>query len=285
MPCTRTWTSGSTPCSAGSPETDTTSTRSESGGASLSHEIPVSRYVRDAFGADIVIVLITRTSLKQSIAWHEDRPEFYRVVPNEDGTFTEIPNSPPERVNPVVRGVFSLSYLLKYLRFNARVELGGLVPRTLVLGTSRQVRERPQRQARAPATPDTSAAPRRGHGASQFRSTAAYLVGRIKEENPGSTLVILMDADKSRIYPGGRAWDPGIREAIEYGCARNDVLLVDLQQPFQESYARDGQVLDLVIDRHWNAAAHRIVAETLAPVIDSLLMVRAEGSEAGTPTQ
>ena len=257
------------------------------GGCTLSHNIPLSRYAQERFRPDVVVVVVTRTSLRESMAELRRLPLSYQIRRLVDGGFEELPNVPPQRQNPFFRSVSAMSALLKYLRFNARVELAGLVPGmpAVVAAAPAQAAQpdvAPAQPEVAPAQPEVAPAgsstpdlrEQRARQMADLRTAAVYIVRRIREENAGSEVAFVMDADKSLIYPGGRSWDPGVREAVAYGCAQNGVPLVDLQQPFQESYASDGEVLDLVIDRHWNEKAHRVVAEALAPVIDSLLARR-----------
>lgn len=86
-------------------------------------------------------------------------------------------------------------------------------------------------------------------------------------------LLLVMDADRRAIYGGWELRSKALRlNAMVAELARElGIELLDLQQVFRQDFRRHGQRFEFDSDGHWNAYAHRRVAQALAPLVEGML--------------
>jgi hypothetical protein len=214
-------------------------------GAPLSQYLQMSRYVDRNFDPDVLIFVVVHNDFHESLRDLHRDPAFLQVA-RGDGGFVEIAPTGPVEPGPPI---WMHSALMRYLRIT-------LQSRLLVRGGPDSpgafVANIPVDQVEAQRE--------------TIRAATFWIVERIRRENPGRTLVFLMDAPRSDLYAGTLAasrvrW---LNELLGDACAAQGVAFVDLTRRFSEVYARDGTRFESDVDAHWNAAGHREAALALA---------------------
>jgi lysophospholipase L1-like esterase len=92
-----------------------------------------------------------------------------------------------------------------------------------------------------------------------------YCIRKMKEENPGTTLIVVMDARRQDIYhnkvkTSNIEW---LHDLLERVCRENDVYYVDLTGPFADEHRSTGTRFESEWDYHWNEQGHRAAADAL----------------------
>lgn len=104
----------------------------------------------------------------------------------------------------------------------------------------------------------------RGRG-TEIGLAVDYCIRKLKEENPNTTLIVMMDARRQDIYRGRLdastiAW---LHDLLERTCRKHDVHYVDLTDPFSQIYRETGVHFESEWDYHWNEHGHRTAADVL----------------------
>lgn len=227
-------------------------------GMPFSQAVVVARYAHRRYAPDMLIVLAGHSSLQQSLRAFGFVP--YSMQLRETGHgFAEIPPS-VFRVNRRNRWL-RRSATVRYLFYNANFNMGG--------GMVQQ------------AAPEDAAGRGPADAARQARFAAAadYILGRLRAENPGIPILVVVDADRRAMYRMGRKPDP-LRSSglLAHACAANGVDFLDLTQAFWEEYRKTGRRLDFEEDYHWNPYGVEIAAAAIRNYMAEAGLIDAEGN-------
>ena len=110
----------------------------------------------------------------------------------------------------------------------------------------------------------------------RIENATDYILNKVADENPGRTVIFLLDAPRRYIYTGildapveYDLWTHGLLQGLseKYGFR-----FVDLTEPFVEAYADSPVKFDSKYDRiHWNERGNAVAAEALLPVLKEVI--------------
>jgi hypothetical protein len=244
----------------------------------LEQYVAVSRYVRDRFHPDALVVFIDEDDVADSLQANGTSSPSWWQVRTRGAAFEEVP---PTGVKSrfsdqsASTRLLRLSALVRYVQFNALVTVP--TPRAVVdrlLG----------RSAPADGTNESGAAhlaSGRDHGAgvSEAATLAAadFMVGRLCSDNPGTPIVFVAhrqpspenDWDTSDRYlqPEDLADEPLFADGrmIQAACeGRPQCAFIDLRYAFSRDWKAHHIRFESDDGAHWNAYANRLVARELA---------------------
>lgn len=221
-------------------------------GASLPHYVGVGPLVREHFEPTWMIVLITS---RDFIEGFEQQPGFYFWQPDKE---VPVQLRPRRLLGEFARAARGLA-LVRYGRANLKLSLDRLVQ----------------------FKTDAAQAPCRVESLSAAdKALLEKFLKALPAESglPASRIILVFDADRHAIYSGQSG-------AIGAGCVSLDEaarLMLEQRAPgigmhvvataplFEKFYKSTGRQLDyLPQDGHWNANAHRLVAQSVAAIINA----------------
>jgi hypothetical protein len=221
-------------------------------GAPLTHYLHMNRYLNRVFNPKMVVILVVHNDFDESLARLCPNPRFLQFD-HQDGSFAEI--SPTQFQNSSFLRILRRSAVFRYLEMNCNVS--GLV---------RKISERWAR----PHNPSTYNAnidvDRVAKERDLLRQATRFALAKLRAENSGRKLIIMMDGPRFDIYLDNLAgsnvmW---LHEILREACLENQVEFVDLTKPFSEYWQRFHQRLEhLPIDAHWNKTGHNVAAHAL----------------------
>jgi len=224
--------------------------------APLSQYLQMARYAARTFHPDVIVVNVVHNDFDQSVRTLSPTPWFLQFAPDRDGV-REV--APTPYVPGAGRRLLRRSALLRYLVWNCKIaglpdRVGAMLRRDATRGMVPNANVDPARLRRN--------APLIGH-------TVDAVTRAMRDEHPGTRIVYVMDAPRRDVYLGTVAtssvgWlTPLLRRSAE----SHGATFVDLTPTFARYWAATHRPLNDPFDFHWNAAAHRLVAEALLPVV------------------
>jgi hypothetical protein len=212
-------------------------------GAPLSQYLHMSRWASRLFAPDVLVFTVVHNDFYDSVRELRAEPSFLQLS-RRDGGFVEVPPTAPSDGPPAWRWSATLRYL--HLTLQSSLLVGrpdGEANRYTANIPVDQVRE----------------------AGELIRAATFWIVRRAREENPGRTVIFVMDAPRADLY-AGRLDASGVRwlnELVAEACRESGVAFVDLTHRFGRIFARDGTRFESDVDSHWNEAGHREVAQAL----------------------
>ena len=93
----------------------------------------------------------------------------------------------------------------------------------------------------------------------------AYVLERIREENPERRIVLVMDAPRHDIYKGQLEGSSvlALNQIVREACDNSDLEMIDLTDPMKRDYDANGIWFNSRYDGHWDEYGHEFVARTL----------------------
>ena len=221
-------------------------------GAPMSQYLQISRYVNRNFDPDVLVFNIVNNDFDRSmceVAW--DRG--LMCLNSVDGEIIEseiVPYSPSKK-NRWARK----SSLVRYLYLNLGVatrfgiaQAGPALQSGASVGTSTDLE--------------------------QIENGIDYLLRTIAEENPGKTVIFVMDGPRLILYGdelAGKAdmteWKHGLMQDLtgKYGFR-----FIDLTERFNKRYDQSGERFNSKIDYHWNENGHAVAAQALLETLQDI---------------
>ncbi len=220
-------------------------------GAPLSQYLQMTRSVNRVFHPRTLVILLAHNDFDESLAHLRSKPRFLQVVP-KSASFEELPPTPFES-SPFLK-ICRHSTVFRYLELNCRVS-AMLREEVAKLAT-------PVRQPVYNANIDVAAVNREQD---LIRRSTAFLVGRMRAENPGKRIIFLMDAPRFDIYSHNLAksnvrW---LHEMMGQVCREQGVEFLDLTGPFAAHFEQHRQNLESPVNAHWNRLGHELAARAL----------------------
>ena len=233
----------------------------------LEQYVAVSRYVRDRFQPDVLVVLLDVSDVSDSLKANCTPSPYWWQIDARGSSFAEVP---PAAVYSASRKALlaKRSALLDYLRFNAKLTLPGMHAAGI---------PQPATGPGAAGEGDAAAAAAPDNGAWRALLPAArFMVRRLAEQHPGVPVIFaaqsdrylpLADIARTPLFPDGRA--------VQVACEGiPQCSFIDLRYAFSRDWAAHRVPFEATDGVHWNAYANRLVAKTLAAFITSRHLLR-----------
>jgi hypothetical protein len=231
----------------------------------LEQYVAVSRYARDRFQPDVLVVFVDDGDVRDSLRSNGLISPYLWQIGERDGSFEEL--SPSAAYQATLKSRLARrSALISYLRCNAKLDLPGMRgpgAQQAVVGT-----RNPEGGAAASSAADDV----------RWRTlvpAARFMVERLRADHPGTPIVFAAFGD--RYLPvdavARTPLSPDAR-AVEAVCGKQDqCAFLDLRSAFSRDWAAHRVRFEAADGAHWNARANRLVARTLAEFISSRRML------------
>jgi len=206
-------------------------------GAELSQYLSMSRYVCRHFKPKVMIFCIIDGDIPGSLLGAGSKPGFlYFSTDAQRVTEVTVPY-----VASSLKSSFRKIALLSYLILNK-----GVLDGSATTGASPQDRQTHLSVDEAETD----------------RTIINYAFARIREENPETTVFLVLDAPRKDIYRGtSNDRDRDSRKMLFDYASKYGFHLVDLLPVMSRLYRENGQKFNFDSNDHWNAYGHQVIAE------------------------
>lgn len=207
--------------------------------------VRVARYVERHFAPETFVFILNHGSLRSALrnAKYVITNEQYRW---EQGQLEILPPS-TYHPNRLMR-LHTYSALVRYLYHNAAV-----------------LKSRDAIRLESVQRNDPQADPELADEQSLFAAVAQDITARLRAEHPQAAILLVMDADRRRMYETGARPEP-LRDSPVWAqaCREQNCAYLDLTDDFWAAYQADEQPLDLPSNYHWNEHGMAVVARAVA---------------------
>jgi hypothetical protein len=220
-------------------------------GSPFSQSLLLSRYAQHHFAPSLIVVVVSHGGVRRSLRELYPNPTVLQLRSRE-GVLEDILPSPysPRRLSRLALR----SAVVRYLWMNAAVIKGA--------GTLRQ--EAMQRTS-VPTHVDQAQIEREQ---SLERSAAEEIVRRLVQENAGTPVLIVVDADRQAIYDTNKRPAPiPSAEDLRAACAQSGAYYLDLTDAFFDEWRLRHKSFNFSDNYHWNPYGYGVVASALAKFI------------------
>lgn len=230
--------------------------------APMSQYLNMSRYVKKVFEPDILVFSIVHNDFLS--CWRD--AEFighFMQLGEENGEIKELPIYPAKK--SLMRRILRKSALGRYLTINAKLAFRLKSLKYQLKGNRTQFN----------ANIDVEANKKQ---ADRVQKAIDYVIGKIREENPGIPILFTMDAPRQDIYNNSVETSSVLflYKSLEQACEKFGCHYIDLTKPFQEHYLEHGEKFEFAWDNHWNPLGHQLVAEAVYAKLTELGLVPVE---------
>jgi hypothetical protein len=219
-------------------------------GASLAEYLNMSRYVTRRFDPDILIFNVVHNDLDESV-YHLNLYDTHQMRVRVDDIIVEeaaVPNPSFAEYSARKRWLRK-SALVRYCLFNLQIKQ-----------TIMDLMEARNYNANIDVDKVESNLP-------TIERAVSYIVGRIRDENPGRRVMFVMDAPRNDIYQG-RPADSNVvalHRIMRETCDSSGLELLDLTDAMRADFAANGRWFSSKYDSHWDEYGHEFVAQQLLP--------------------
>lgn len=215
----------------------------------LPQYLHVARYVKKEFQPDIMIFSVVHNDFPE--CWRDYRP-FYNFLQLDDGKgeITELPIVPFRL--PWWRKILRRSAFARYVIVNAEIQY-----RISALNYRTQEHE-PEINIDVDVTRSLAQLDRIERGVD-------YVIGKIREENPDTEILFVLDGLRQDIYKGTPASSKlaPFTEFLKQACAKYKCQFLDMSPVFERHYEEHGERFNYDFDIHWNPLGNRLVAKAV----------------------
>ena len=230
-------------------------------GAPLSQYLAWAEHATRDFDADALVFVIIANDFDQSLTSYKRGPGFHHFEPTADGYELRLVEYEP---NPLRWFVYN-SALARYLVFNLNIQetLANLPDRV-----GRLFEGNAPGQAFVGNVPHTASAKRTADSIRAIDLFFEELPSRVNLSP--ERIVFVLDGMRPALYEPdtlAAAQDSFFAQMREYfaeQASAGGYELIDMQPIFERVHAESGTRFEFKEDAHWNAAAHRLVAERVA---------------------
>jgi hypothetical protein len=215
-------------------------------GAPLSEYLNISRYVNRHFDPDVFIINIRYNDFAESILEINPANTHMLMVSITDSMVTETVPRPNYSFSQfsLKRRLLRKSAIVRYLVINLKVQqaVHDLLKKQRYAGNIEI------------ETLDKNMA--------LVEVATAYIFRRLREENPGRRVIIVMAAPRHDIYTGTVEGSPVLRlnKLVASLASANGFELLDLAEPMMKDYEANSRPFNSPWDAHWNQYGHQFVA-------------------------
>jgi lysophospholipase L1-like esterase len=216
-------------------------------GAPLSQYLQISRYVRKHFHPDVLVICVVHNDFAESLLEFSENPHFLHLRPTGSG-FEEVQPIPyvPNRFRRFWKQSALAAYFYENLHFYQWWTARKIAAQTKMYEENVDV-----------------------HLVNRERETiekaTLLLVKKIREENPQTPILFMIDGLRSEIYsarPGTSSFS-WMNVIMEKAATENGCYFLDLTETFRESFHKDHQEFNPEYDWHWNKYGHEVVGREL----------------------
>lgn len=236
----------------------------------LEQYVAASRYARERFAPDVLVVFIGRDDVSDSLRENGTPSPYLWQIAADGPSFEEVPPTDVYASGRKAR-MAKESALIGYLRYNAKLALPGMRGGSVA---EPEAEAAPEAAEAAPAAPLESG----GAGSAEAEAddawrdllpAAEFMIDRLLADHPDTPVVFVAHSDRylppediagAPLFPDARA----VQEAVR---ARPQCSFVDLRYAFSRDWAAHGVRFEAADGSHWNAYANRLVARTIADAI------------------
>ena len=221
-------------------------------GAPLSQYLQMSRYVARVFDPDIFIFNVVHNDFAESILSLNQQDNYWLTVSiTNDGVIENKPHADytAARFNPkkmLVKRTINRSalfrYILQNLEWKKRIKswLTSFIDETYNANIDiKQVRDHEP----------------------LIQLATRYVIGKLKEENPGRRVVVVMDGPRKDIHQKNLKQSNVLflHDIMKQSCAEFGVEFLDLTMPMMDDFEKNGVWFNSDIEGHWNEYGHEFV--------------------------
>jgi hypothetical protein len=214
-------------------------------GASLSEYLNISRYVNRYFDPDIAIFNIRYNDFVESVFELNRGDTHMLMISITDSSVTETEPRPNYSFSQfsLKRRILRKSAIVRYLVVNLKVQ--------------QAIRDMFSKREYSGNIEIASAE----HARDPIKIAATYVFERLKEENRGKRVIIVMAAPRQDIYAGtvGRSRLLFLNDLIAELAVANGFEILDLTEPMMKDYEANQIPFNSPWDAHWDEYAHEFV--------------------------
>ena len=216
-------------------------------GAPLSQYLNMSRYVNKVFDPDVLIFTLVHNDFDESLRKYNPLPYFMTFDISQDSVVTEIPAT--SYTQSLSSSVWKKSAFLRYLIFNLKI-----------VNIIQNFRAGVKKKVEANIVVDED--PKRKQ---EVATVIDYFCSQLIKENPNKKIVFIMDAPRVQIYNNTlhNCKVCYLNELVETATHKYNIPLIDMIEPLKENFAAHKKLFNSLLDGHWNAYGHQVVADTL----------------------
>lgn len=210
-------------------------------GAPLSGYLQISRYVRNNFHPDVLILFVNYNDIQESLLGSKNKPGMIYFSSSNIGV--------AETLIPYVKsnnGNFRKSALLRYIILNNGMFNGML---------------------RGSSTPKLSSVSSDKNNYKIISDITSYAFTKIRQENNDSAVIIVSDTLRDNIY-SNRILDINlynkytkIKKIIHEKSYENGFHFIDLTTPMTMLYTKNNLNFEFKNNSHWNEYGNKVVAD------------------------
>lgn len=229
-------------------------------GSPLSQYIAYAMHACESYRPQRMVILIVGNDFDESVFATRLRNGIFHLHPRPDGGFDNVltPLPPMRLIERIARSSALALYVFRNLG------RGGLAP-SLIIGKANA-----QAAGVGPFVGNTSA-DANARRVAEGEKVIDWFLGRLSDQTclKPKDIVLAVDAMRPEVYDPARL---AAARASYFGRMRAGVLakgaargftVVDLEQAFAASFARDGERFEPLTDGHWNAHGHAVGAEAV----------------------
>lgn len=216
-------------------------------GAPMSQYLNMSRYVHAVFNPDILIINIVHNDFDESLKENQTLP-YFKTLDITDSILTEMP---PE--------YYQLSFIKRTIKRSALVRYFYL---NLQLNFDAKPKFQDKGAKEFNANIDVTQASKQQ---AKIQTAVDYIFKKLREENEGKQILIVMDGPRNNIYSGTTSKSNVLflNEIAKNSAAHRNLHFIDLTAVFEHDYAQNKKKFNADIDFHWNEYGHQVVADTV----------------------
>lgn len=197
-------------------------------GANLSQYLHVSRYIRREFRPKAMVFCLIEDDIRGSLMSAGNmKGNLYFSITNNGIREEFVPYAPS-----LFRSLYRKSAILRYAWINK-----GMLSR------------------------DAGVSASGGEPPAVSKMVVEYAFARLKKENPGCVMLMVLDAPRKEIYAGIPLENGQNENIIIQACRKFGFRVVDLGPVMASLYARDRRMFNSIGNYHWNEYGHQVVAD------------------------
>jgi len=223
-------------------------------GASLAQYLQMSRYVNKYFSPNVLVINVVHNDFDESLTSIANYPYFLGIEITDSGpkeAALPLIQIKAKRTTKIAFESAIFRYLWNNLEFNMRLLKWGF--------------RQDENLAKQKKENDGYLYPEHVDNIKNIEEAVKYILLKMKEENPKSKLIFMIDAPRSDIYKNNIHHSKVLwmNKLLENLCTNYNILFIDLTEPFYEKYKKDKIRFSSMSDYHWNEEGHKYAAEVL----------------------
>lgn len=225
-------------------------------GAPFSQYLHMSRYVAKTFDPDVFIFNIVYNDFNENLTENQENKYFKTLKISAENKITEV--TPEPYTLSFSKKLMKRSALMRYIYINLQMRY--------VLADMFEKKNEEVYNANVNVNEI-------GQKHEKVELAVNYLCKKIREENPGKKIILVMDGPRLDIYAGKLASSNVLflnKMTAKYASLQK-LDFIDLTEVFQADYIKNGKKFNSEWDSHWDDYGHKVVSDTLNKFINQRL--------------